>query len=195
MIRFKAAWADTSRDFSRAADWPGRRQSVESAEWVKSHRPAPNPLYLSRGGALGMKTRLGVSYPVKKNGHCLVFVSFVSHLLKEDSDRYGKCCIRSSPTLICVTARERSVPALATAQAAAFLGASGGEKKQTCGFGERLTGRWGPPPVQKSRCRSLPKNSKILMFWPTGRLQKLLRVNNVSESTPCNPFREGSGDI
>lgn len=129
MIRFKAAWADTSRDFSRAADWPGRRQSVESAEWVKSHRPAPNPLYLSRGGALGMKTRLGVSYPVKKNGHCLVFVSFVSHLLKEDSDRYGKCCIRSSPTLICVTARERSVPALATAQAAAFLGASGGGKK------------------------------------------------------------------
>lgn len=42
----------------------------------------------------------------------------------------------------------------------------------------------GHPLVQKSRCRSEPKNSKILMFWPTGSLQNLLRVNNVSKSPP-----------
>lgn len=42
----------------------------------------------------------------------------------------------------------------------------------------------GHPLVQKSRCRSVPKNSKIPMLWPTGRLQNLLRVNNVSKSPP-----------
>lgn len=47
-----------------AADWPDWRQSVESAERVKSHRPAPNPLYFSQSGALRMKTRLGVPHTV-----------------------------------------------------------------------------------------------------------------------------------
>lgn len=32
MIGFKAALADTSRDFFWAADWPDWRQSIESAE-------------------------------------------------------------------------------------------------------------------------------------------------------------------
>lgn len=63
MIGFKAALARTSREYFWAADWPDWRHSTESAEWVRSHKPAPSPLCSSRGGAQWIKTRLGAPDP------------------------------------------------------------------------------------------------------------------------------------
>lgn len=89
-----------------AADWPDWRQSVESAEWVKSHRPAPNPLYFSQGGALRMKTRLGCStytvphaaWRIRPEGRSLSLFHF--RICNRDPVR--KCCFRTS-ALIGVT--------------------------------------------------------------------------------------------
>lgn len=153
--------------------------TAQTAEWVRSHRPAPNPLYFSQGGALRMKTRLGAQdtvphtvWRIRLEG---CFLSLLCHISNRDTMR--KCWFKTWPDselkvyvnsgMDCsVTLRER-------------------EKNPACGSARGCQGV-GHPLVQKSRCRSLPKNSKIPMLWPTGRLQNLLRVNNVSNSPPTS---------
>lgn len=168
----------------QAADWPDCRRSAESAERVRSHRPAPNPLYCSQGGALRMKTRLGAAdtvphtvWRIRPKG---CFLSLLLHISTRETVR--KCWFRTclDSELIGVTG---NIGGLRSQQRALQCNPEKEEKNQACGS-ERDCQGVGHPLVQKSRCRSLPKNSKIPMLWPTGRLQNLLHVNNVSKSPP-----------
>lgn len=81
----------------RAADWPNWRHSTESAEWVRSHRPAPNPLYFSQGGALRMKTRFGAPDTVPHTAWRIrlegCFLSLLLHISNRDAVR--KCWFRT----------------------------------------------------------------------------------------------------
>lgn len=84
------------KGFFWAADWPDWRQSIESAEWVKSHRPAPNPLCFSQGGAPRMKTRLvapHTAWRIRLRGRSLSF-SPLLRICKRDTAR--KSCFRTS---------------------------------------------------------------------------------------------------
>lgn len=154
-------------------DWPDWRQSIESAEWVKNHRPAPNPLCFSQGGAWGWKPDwvLSVRFSAQHGKNqglswCFLFLLSVFFCYR---DAVRKCCF-SAPL-----DSDRCDKKLRVLDSPFFfLSCSVSQKsrgkKHACGSARDGQGV-GQPLEQKSRCRSLPKNSKILMFWPTNRLQ------------------------
>lgn len=179
MIGFKAALAGTSRELSGTADWPVWRHSSGSAEWVRSHRPAPNPLCLSSGWGTVDGNQIGrpaysSTCSVKSKARRMLDASLAWHQEQRcGNPRWFRTWL--DPDLKSVTGNgpgfRFAVPLTAAREREV-----------------RLVARWeadkgvGHPLVQKSRCRSAPKNSKIPMLWPTGRLQNLPRVNNVSKS-------------
>lgn len=107
------------------------------------------------------------------------------YICKRDTTR--KCCFRTSQVSVLIGATVNTEGLHSQTCELQFSSERESKKKnQTCGS---VRGCQGVEHAlaQKSRCRSLPKNSKILMFWPTGRLQNLLHVNNVSKSLPTIP--------
>lgn len=178
-----------------AADWPGWQHTEQNLQSeLKVTGLLHNPLYFSQGGVQRMKTRQSphavpyTAYRIKPKGCCL-FLPFSLHICREEEEKNTarKCCFRTLQECNrCDRHHWRVAFTIAKACRVAWkTGEKASERKRNlvCGCARGCQGV-GHPLVQKSRCRSLPRNSKILRFCPKGRLQNRLRVNKVSKSPP-----------